>query len=115
MQTRQKATAKQFLHLLGFGANSKCMSLHETNSSSSSKFLETKLIGISMEIPVTKHLKSHLMWWLVTANITKGMSLWQTQTNLTIILEAADWKKESTFIQFYFRNVDVDRELITSP
>ena len=24
------------------------------------------------------------------------------------ILEAADWKKESTFIQFYFRNVDVD-------
>ena len=24
------------------------------------------------------------------------------------ILEAADWKKESTFIQFYFRNVDVE-------
>lgn len=24
------------------------------------------------------------------------------------ILEAADWSKESTFIQFYFRNVDVE-------
>ena len=28
--------------------------------------------------------------------------------SIRLVLEAADWKKKSTFIRFYFRNADVE-------
>ena len=40
-------------------------------------------------IPVTQHLKSHLQWWLVSANTMKGRSLHQAQTNITMTTDAS--------------------------
>ena len=40
-------------------------------------------------IPVIQHLKSHLQWWLVSANTMKGRSLHQAQTNITMTTDAS--------------------------
>ena len=94
MQTRQKATAKEFLHLLGLIAS--CLELIP-NARLYMRPIQLHLLSfwkpssldLKLEIPVTKHLKSHLIWWLDIANITRGRSLLQVQTKVTITTDAS--------------------------
>ena len=40
-------------------------------------------------IPITRHLKSHLQWWLNPANTMKGRSLQHKHTQITISTDAS--------------------------
>ena len=89
-----KATAKDFLHLLGLIAS--CLELIP-NARLYMRPVQLHLLSfwkpssmrLETEIPVTQHLRSHLKWWLDIANITKGRSLQQRQTAVTITTDAS--------------------------
>ena len=94
LSKRNKATAKDFLHLLGLIAS--CLELIP-NARLYMKPVQLHLLSfwkpssmrLETEIPVTQHLRSHLKWWLDIANITKGRSLQQQQTAVTITTDAS--------------------------
>ena len=94
LSKRNKATAKDFLHLLGLIAS--CLELIP-NARLYMRPVQLHLLSfwkpssmrLETEIPVTQHLRSHLKWWLDIANITKGRSLQQQQTAVTITTDAS--------------------------
>jgi hypothetical protein len=49
--------------------------------------------NLSFKIPVTNHLKGHLQWWLVPANIFKGRSFlpWKTDKVLQADASMIGW------------------------
>ena len=86
--------AKDFLHLLGIIAS--CLELipHARLFMRPVQlhllcFWKPSSQDLQALIPVTQHLKSHLQWWLVSANTMKGRSLHQAQTNITMTTEAS--------------------------
>ena len=94
LSKRNKATAKDFLHLLGLIAS--CLELIP-NARLYMRPVQLHLLSfwkpssmrLETEIPVTQHLRSHLKWLLDIANITKGRSLQQQQTAVTITTDAS--------------------------
>ena len=90
-----QVTAQDFLHLLGLMAS--CLELIP-NARLYMRPIQLHLLcfwkpssmNLTVKIPVTQHLKSHLRWWSDLANILKGRSLQQSQTNITITTDASN-------------------------
>lgn len=92
--SRGQNTAKDFLHLLGLMAS--CIELIP-NARLFMRPIQLHLLAfwrpssqdLGVQIPVTPMLKSHLVWWSQTANITKGRSTLPNITSVTITTDAS--------------------------
>ena len=69
--------------------NSECASLYETNTTTSTSFLETVQSKPQFKCPFTQHLKSHLIWWQNSANTLKGRSLQPSKMNIIMTTDAS--------------------------
>ncbi|CAC5399818.1 unnamed protein product [Mytilus coruscus] len=93
MKLKNHATARDFLHLLNYGF------LHRDDSYARLHMRPIQIYLLShwaftsqnleLNVPVTQYLKSHLIWWSDTANITKGRSLQHWETHVTITTDAS--------------------------
>ncbi|CAC5406579.1 unnamed protein product [Mytilus coruscus] len=89
-----QVTALDFLHLLGIMAS--CIELIP-NARLYMRPIQLHLLSFwrpacqefKTLVPVTQHLKSHLIWWLNSANTLKGRSLQPQQTCITITTDAS--------------------------
>ena len=87
-------TAQQYMKLLGIIAS--CLELIP-NARLFMRPIQLHLLqawnpakmSLNYQIPCTKELKSHLQWWLNTANITKGRCFQPIQTTITVTTDAS--------------------------
>ena len=94
IQTTIHVTALDFLQVLGIMAS--CLEI-VPNARLYMRPIQMHLLKywrpasqiFDAKIPVTKSLKSHLNWWLDTANITKGKSFQQWECQSTITTDAS--------------------------
>ena len=88
------AEARDFLHLLGL--MSSCIEIIP-NARLHMRPIQIHLLkfwrpvsqNLEFKVPITAHLKFHLKWWQDLANITKGKSLQQWTTHVTITTDAS--------------------------
>ncbi|VDI61342.1 Hypothetical predicted protein [Mytilus galloprovincialis] len=89
MNLKKHATARDFLHLLGIMAS--CIEMIPY-ARLHMRPIQIYLLShwrptsqnLELNVPITQYLKSHLIWWSDTANITKGRSLQHWETHVTI-------------------------------
>ncbi|VDI03229.1 Hypothetical predicted protein [Mytilus galloprovincialis] len=89
-----QVTALDFLHLLGIMTS--CIELIP-NARLYMRPIQLHLLSFwrpacqefKIFVPVTQHLKSHLIWWLNSANTLKGRSLQPQPTCITITTDAS--------------------------
>ena len=116
--------ARDFLHLLGLMAS--CLELIP-NARLYMRPIQLHLLSfwkpsqdsLSMNIPFTRHLKSHLVWWQNPVNILKGRLLVQPHSEITITTEASktmygghmnnsciqgSWSPDQKLAHKFFRN-----------
>ena len=85
---------RDFLHLLGILAS--CIELIP-NTRLHMRPIQIHLLhfwrpismDLTVKIPVTQHLKSHLNWWLDSAHISKGRSIAHWETSVTMTTNAS--------------------------
>ncbi|VDI82662.1 Hypothetical predicted protein [Mytilus galloprovincialis] len=94
MNLKKHATARDFLHLLGIMAS--CIEMIPY-ARLHMRPIQIYLLShwrptsqnLELNVPITQYLKSHLIWWSDTANITKGRSLQHWETHVTITTDAS--------------------------
>jgi hypothetical protein len=92
--TQEKASALMFLHLLGIMASCLQMIL---NARLFMRPVQLHLLSfwrpsshnLTVKIPVTPHLKSHLIWWSSSANTLKGQSFQFPKMSVVITTDAS--------------------------
>jgi hypothetical protein len=86
--------ALYFLHILGMMAS--CMELI-LNARLHMKPVQLHLLSfwnpickdMTIKIPFTQHLRSHLTWWTNSANMLKGQSLVSPKINITVTTDTS--------------------------
>ncbi|CAC5426838.1 unnamed protein product [Mytilus coruscus] len=94
MKLKNHATARDFLHLLGIMAS--CIEMIPY-ARLHMRPIQIYLLShwrptsqnLELNVPITQYLKSHLILWSDTANITKGRSLQHCETHVTITTDAS--------------------------
>jgi hypothetical protein len=92
--TQEKASAFMFLHLLGIMAS--CLQMIP-NARLFMRPVQLHLLSfwrpsshnLTVKIPVTPHLKSHLIWWSSSANTLKGQSFQFQKMSVVITTDAS--------------------------